>query len=236
MATFTFVKKSGAPAGTINFQIGNDNWLIDDSANLTIVTTDPLRAGDLNRQPFLTLQGVTGTVTPPPTLEQILLVNGVLSKPAGDGTYTTVSAGGTVTITSPGSTVTVGGSSSAPTVDINKAALPYMPANTARLGSNILRSYVGLWAENSRSFPFLVRPAEPNRRRCVLRCIGANPITVQFGTNANGNFNAPSYTGALVINQGQEWVTEGSSAPIFMAPGADGTLIRATVYTELGEL
>jgi hypothetical protein len=60
MATWTFVKKTGAPAGVINITGVSGTFEIDDTTNTTIITSDPVVAANLTVHPFLTLQGVAG--------------------------------------------------------------------------------------------------------------------------------------------------------------------------------
>lgn len=97
-----------------------------------------------------------------------------------------------------------------------------------------LSSYVVLCNEASRSFPCRPRPSDPTRIKVVIRNLGVNSFNVAFGSNANNNYSPPSWTGAATVAPSQEWVTEGSSAPIFVAPLADGTAIIVGTYTELG--
>lgn len=92
MPTWTFVKRGGAPSGAISLTIGNDTFLIDDVSNTSIAVTSSDQAYELNGHPYLTLQGTSGT-TPGASnqlVQQVFLVNGVLSMPAGNGSYSPV--------------------------------------------------------------------------------------------------------------------------------------------------
>lgn len=82
--TYTFVKKIGAPAGTITFTYSNTSLIIDDGANTSIATTNARVANELEKSPYLMYQGQTGTYTPPPVLEDIFLADGQLSKHRSD--------------------------------------------------------------------------------------------------------------------------------------------------------
>lgn len=93
MATFTFVKKSGAPAGTIRFAIDNDDYVIDDASNSTIVTSDGSEAANLALEPYLELQGTTGIFVTPPVVQPIMSVDGVPAVPGPNGTYISIALG-----------------------------------------------------------------------------------------------------------------------------------------------
>jgi hypothetical protein len=67
----------------------------------------------------------------------------------------------------------------------------------------------------------------------IIRNIGVNPITFQFGSSFTAEFNAPSFSGAPIIAVGQELVVDGSVYGASVAPGADGTEIRALIYREV---
>lgn len=76
-------------------------------------------------------------------------------------------------------------------------------------------------------------PPESTRARLIVRNVGANPITFQFGSSLLAEFNAPSFSGAPIIAVGQELVVDGSVYGASVAPGADGTEIRALIYREV---
>lgn len=85
----------------------------------------------------------------------------------------------------------------------------------------------------SRTFCGKFLPPEPSRGRLIVRNVGVNPITFQFGSSLTAEFNAPSFTGAPIIAVGQELVVDGSVYGPAVAPGADGTEIRALIYREV---
>ena len=85
----------------------------------------------------------------------------------------------------------------------------------------------------TRTFCGKFLPPESSRGRMIIRNTGANPITFQFGSSLLAEFNAPSFTGAPIISVGQELVIEGSVYGASVAPGADGTEIRALIYREV---
>lgn len=84
MATWTFVKRFGAPTGAINLDVAGVEYVINDTDHTSIVVTDPKAAADLNTNPYLTLSGTAGSYTPP-NIQQVELVDGVLSKPGLSG-------------------------------------------------------------------------------------------------------------------------------------------------------
>ena len=85
----------------------------------------------------------------------------------------------------------------------------------------------------SRTFCGKFLPPESSRGRLIVRNVGVNPITFQFGSSLTAEFNAPSFTGAPIIAVGQELVIDGSVYGPAVAPGADGTEIRALIYREV---
>jgi len=85
----------------------------------------------------------------------------------------------------------------------------------------------------TRTFCGKFLPPEPSRGRLIVRNAGANPITFQFGSSLLADFNAPSFSGAPIIAVGQELVVDGSVYGASVAPGADGTEIRALIYREV---
>lgn len=97
MSVFEFSKRGGAPAGAIYITAGQDTFLIDDGSNPIIGTDDPTTAAELTLQPYLMLSGGSLEVIPPPLIEQVILVNGILSKPGPDGT--TIPLGSQVPVT-----------------------------------------------------------------------------------------------------------------------------------------
>lgn len=111
----------------------------------------------------------------------------------------------------------------------------YTPGDTPRRRLNVVSSYALIFESNN-AFPSLIRQIDPSRLLCVVRNVGVNIIMIKFSANGSGNYNAPSWVGADVINPGEEWVTEGSSAPIFLGPQTQGQGVTAAVYTELGVL
>lgn len=179
MATFTFVKKGGAPAGTINIQIGNDNYVIDDSANTTIVTTDPQRAHDLGTQPYLNLQGVTGAFTPAPVVEQLLLVDGAVSKPAGNGTYTGVSVGG-----GGSASVTAGGNLAASTSLALSAGGKVWLSGTLTVDTTV--TITGL--TNVGAAATIIGSQDSTGGHAFIVSDGTTPVTVPVTAQASGSF------------------------------------------------
>lgn len=65
MATWTFIKRVGAPPGTITLAILNASFIIDDALNPEIITTDPDTAENLNLHPYLTLASEMGAYNGP---------------------------------------------------------------------------------------------------------------------------------------------------------------------------
>ncbi len=91
MATWTFVKAVGAPAGTINIDlqgvgtVGVPDYSIDDTPGATLVTTNDAHGELLKGIRELTLQGVTGVFVPQPQPKRVVTVNGVLTEVGADG-------------------------------------------------------------------------------------------------------------------------------------------------------
>jgi hypothetical protein len=94
MATWTFVKKSGAPAGQINISVGNDSFSINDTTSTTIVTSSLFAAGELASSPVLTLQGISSPFVPPDVVQDVSYVNGQLVTPGPGGTWSAITSGG----------------------------------------------------------------------------------------------------------------------------------------------
>lgn len=111
---------------------------------------------------------------------------------------------------------------------------PQGPAGTSStdLSSRVVSASSVIIA-NSRTWCGKFLPPEPTRGRIIVRNIGSNPISFQFGTSLTAEFNAPSWTGATLLNAGQEAVIDGSVYGAAVAPGADGTEIRALIYREV---
>lgn len=65
MPSYSFVKKTGAPAGTINFVLAEGLYLIDDTTHTPLITSNADAAKELAISPYLTLSGVSGTYVPP---------------------------------------------------------------------------------------------------------------------------------------------------------------------------
>lgn len=81
MPTWTFIKKIGAPAGTIRIFITAGEFDINDTTTPTITTTDQPTATDLSLSPYLQQSGVALSSIPvPPLIENVYLKDGVLSK------------------------------------------------------------------------------------------------------------------------------------------------------------
>jgi hypothetical protein len=94
MATWTFVKKSGAPTGQINISVGNDSFSINDTTNTSIVTSSLFAAGELSSSPVLTLQGISSPFVPPDVVQDVSYVNGQLVTPGPGGTWSAITSGG----------------------------------------------------------------------------------------------------------------------------------------------
>jgi hypothetical protein len=92
--TFTFQKRSGAPAGTINIVVGGQSFVLDDSTHTTFTTTDPAVARDLGGNPFVQIQGTSASAY---SLPPVLTPNVVASTTY---TFQLTDAGGVVEFTS----------------------------------------------------------------------------------------------------------------------------------------
>lgn len=86
--------------------------------------------------------------------------------------------------------------------------------------------------ENSNAFPMVARHQDYNRERCVIKNMGTTDLQVKFGTSMY-SFNSPGFPGGTTVSPGKEWVSDGSSAPIYVAPFTNGQTVRFTVYVEL---
>lgn len=64
---FSIVKRGGAPAGSLTFQIGGTSYTIDDASNNVISVATPAEAAELSLHPFLQFQGGTATTYVPPS-------------------------------------------------------------------------------------------------------------------------------------------------------------------------
>lgn len=93
MPTWTYVKRVGAPAGTINFRVEAGSFLLNDTTTLSFITTDPVMAGELENHPFLTLSGVVAIAPSPQQILGVELVDGVLSSQGPGGTYLPIPQG-----------------------------------------------------------------------------------------------------------------------------------------------
>lgn len=103
MPTWTFVKAVGAPTGKITFDLSELSFFLNDTTQLTFVTSDPQTAGDAHAHPYLSLSGLPTGAPAPQQILGVELVDGVLSTQGPGGTYLPIdgSAFGTTTAFTP---------------------------------------------------------------------------------------------------------------------------------------
>lgn len=146
MPTWTFVKRSGAPAGTINIDLqgvgsaGVPDFTINDAPGAQIVTTDSSAAWALMHESYLALDGVAvDPVTPNPDVRRVFTVNGVLTAVANDGGSTSIDAG-----TAPDATVSVKGSVKLAGDLAGTAAAPTVPGKVDKTVDNVVSAAIRL--------------------------------------------------------------------------------------------
>lgn len=93
MPTWTFVKAVGAPTGKITFDLSELSFFLNDTTQLTFVTSDPQTAGDADAHPYLSLSGLPTGAPAPQQIQGVELVDGVLSTQGPGGTYVPLAAG-----------------------------------------------------------------------------------------------------------------------------------------------
>lgn len=102
---YTFVKRAGAPSGTIRFVIAGAEYLINDTSQSSFTTTSYAAASTLVDSPYLRLASQTGAFVPPPEIRDVFMANGLLAYGDRlDPTYLDITGNGGPVVPPPDST------------------------------------------------------------------------------------------------------------------------------------